>query len=716
MSTKTFFIRHKILLSIVLFFLISLRVLLLKIPLFKNLDLELAIVYALLFSILSSFLGLYFLKRNEKIWHIFVVIFSIVFLLTFIFLLFELLMNKCPVNIGILFFPLFTVTAAFFGLSSALIFNLFEGLKSWLLLLCTYSILFAYSLLVYYFEPQLFLFNPIFVFFPGLVHNEIFEIDLRIIIYTTVISFSSLLIIMNFILKEFDQSSFYQKFEIHLKLIPIFLLVLLFLSSDMLGLSTSQKKLDQNFPNYFYGDGFELYFENSNLKTIEKDIYHYSVDFHYQQLKKNTRKAPKKIKIYIFKDEDSKNRLLGDKVADFTKPWQTKIFVTESSFHETIKHELAHVFLGEASDNIFKVAGYLNLGLIEGGAMALEWEWSENSPEFYAALINRFIGKFNASDFFSNYSFATRQSYLSYILSGSFCKYLIDTYGLEKFLELYRTAEFESVYQKNMQDEFENFLNKLGNYSFSEQDSLTAFVLFGGKTIFEKRCPRAIARMGQKAKELIDIKDFTKAEKLMQKVYDQSKDIEAFSTLIRIKFLQKEYKNVVQLYRNSKFYNQFNGLSSVRVKIIYALSLVKIGESDEAAKILESLKSLKLSTSWNSYINLFVIFLMYPQMIELISEKPASWLEDIFYWEINEAWLVWKYLIDYLSLEQLDVVVQNSSENFWTLRRCFYRYLKLDNFEGANKVINLIQTNNLVSNEVEKYQYDLMKYILLELN
>ncbi len=716
MSIKRIFFRYKTLLSIVFLFLISVRVLLLKFPLFKNLDLELAIVYAPFFSILSAFLGLYLLKRNEKVWQILGLIVSIIFLLTFIFLLLELLINKCPLNIGFLFFPLFTITTTLFGLSTALIFNLFEGLKSWLLLLLTYSILFSYSLLVYYFEPQLFLFNPIYVFFPGLVYNEIFEIDLRIIIYTILLSLSSFLIMLNFILKDFGDSRIYQKFGIHLKLIPIFLFVLLYLTSDMFGLSTSQKKLDQYFPYNFHGNGFEVYFENSNLKTIEKAIYHYSVDFHYQQLKKNTKKEPKKIKIYIFKDEESKNKLLGDEVADFTKPWQKQIFVTENSFRETIKHELAHVFLGEASDNIFKIAGNLNLGLIEGGAMALEWEWSENSPDFYAALINRFIGKFKASDFFSNYSFATRQSYLSYIISGSFCKYLIDTYGLEKFFEFYRTAEFELAYQKNIQNEFENFLNKLENFSLSEQDSLTALVLFGGKTIFEKRCPRAIARMSKRAKELIDFKEYTKAEKLIQKIYDLSKDIEAYSTLIRIKFFKKEYNDVVKLYRNSKYYNEFNGLSLVRAKIIYALSLIKIGESDEAIKILESLKSLKLSTLWNSYVNMFVIFVKYPKMIELISEKPTSWLKDISNADINEIWFVWKYLIDCLSSEQLNVVVQNSSENFWILRRCFYRYLRLENFEGAKKVINLIQTYNLVSNEVQKYQFDLMKYILLKLS
>lgn len=712
MSIKNFLSRYKTFLIPFLFVLIVIRIFLLQLPLFQNLDLEISIVYALIFFVLSSFGGLYFRNKSEKVLEI-LSFYSIIIITLFIsFLVIDAIVIKCPLTFGILFFPIFTVNTILFGFSIALILSSLEKCLSWFLLALVTLAFIVYSLLVYYFEPQLFLFNPLIVFFPGLVYNEIFEIDSRILIYTGFLSFSSFLIILNYHFKEISNQELYRKFGIHLKIIPFFILIFLYIFSDKMDLSTSQKKLNEHFTFSIKGQNFEIFLENPYQQIYDRQVLLSTVEFHYRELEKLTKKSPSEIKIYIFKDDLSKRNLLGDEVADFTKPWLKQIFVTEKSFHETIKHELAHIFLGEISDNIFKVASNLNLGLIEGGAMALEWEWLEKSPYYYAALINRFIGKFEAKDFFKNYSFATKQSYVSYLISGSFCKYLIDKYGIEKFLEFYRTGKFGFIYEKNLEDEFQNFISQLPNSNFNESDSIKARALFGGKNLFNRDCPRALARITRKGIELINKQNLNKAEKLFENVYRKTGDLEAFLNLLRTKFYQKKYNEVVSLYSQSNFKNLISGLSSIRTSILYALSLIKLGEYDEARKLFMNLKKLNISSGWNAYIEMMSLLIDYPELVDLMSEKTRDSIKYLLQSEIQEKWIILKNYIDYISNEELNTVVQNSVNDFWLLRKSFYRYLQLGNFVGAQKVIEIINQNRLISNEVEKYQFDLMRYIV----
>lgn len=712
MSIKLFISRYKILFATFFILLFLLRILLLQVPLFRNLDLEISILFSFIISIFASFSGLFLLKRKEKISHIVKSFLMLSGFLYFSFLAIEFFFFQCPLTNGILFFPIFVITTFSVGLLLAILVNPIDGYKAFLILLILILVIISYSLLEYYFEPQLFLYNPLIIFFPGLVYNELFELDLKTLIYVLSLFISSSILISYHLLEETSNQKFSQKFELHFKIIPLLILSLIFIFSETIGLNTSQLKLHHYFQEVKRGENFKLYFENSIRKGLKGEIYFSTIEFHYKNLAAMTGFSPKNIEIFVFKDDASKKKFLGDEVADFTKPWLNQIFVTEKSFNETIKHELAHIFLGQASNNIFKVAGKFNLGLIEGGAVALEWEWLENSPDYYAELIDRFVSKFHWNDFFKNYSFATRQSYISYLMSGAFCKYLIHKYGIEKFLSFYREGDFNSSYQKSISDEFQSFLNSLRRIKVNQEDSLKALSLFGEKSFFEKNCPRAIARIQKQASDYLNEKKYDEAESLLLKIFERRKDINAFSNLIRVKFLQKNYDEVIRLYENSEFQNVFSGISSIRLKIIYSLCLVKRGKINEAKNIFNQLKNLNLSSSWNDYFDLMLVISDYPELVELISSNPSNWIQEIIKRELSNKWIVWKNSLGTITQNELSIIVQNSNKDFWTLRKCFFRYLELGNFVRAQKIIESIEANNLITNEVEKYQIDLMSYLV----
>jgi hypothetical protein len=196
MSIKNFILKYRYSFFLIFLFLVALRIFLLQFPLLKNLDLEIAILYSLIFSIISGFGGLFFLSKGERLSSILFLNFIFIVFLFIIFLLIELFFYKCPISEGVLFFPLFLITSSIFSLALSSIYFSAGKKKGFLLLSLSYIALILYSLIEYYFEPQLFLFNPLVIFFPGLVYNEVFEIERRILIYTAGLLVGSLTILM----------------------------------------------------------------------------------------------------------------------------------------------------------------------------------------------------------------------------------------------------------------------------------------------------------------------------------------------------------------------------------------------------------------------------------------------------------------------------------------------------------------------------------------
>ena len=714
MNIKKFLLKHHLRLILIFLFLIGIRIFLLQFPLLKNLDLEISILFSFLISILSGFGGLYFLLKGEKLSTIFFLNLIFIISLYLIFIIIELVLFNCPLTEGIFFFPLFVITSSMFSLSISSIAYSLGKIKSFVILFFIYIVLIAYSLVEYYFEPQLYLFNPLVIFFPGLVYNEIFELDGRILIYTFGLMFASGLILFPKILDESEKKILICSRN-YFYILSIFTFILLFVLSDELRLSTSQEYLKSKFPLKIESEHYEIFLHDKNISEIEKQLINKKTQIHIQQLEKVFGYRTPKIKIFVINSDNSKKELLGDEVADFTKPWLRQIFVTAKTYDQTIKHELAHIFLGEETDNLFKVAAGFNLGLIEGGAMAIEWDWLENTPDYYSAMIKRFSPEIEFEKFFNNYTFATQRSSLSYLISGAFCKYLIEKYGLKKFLELYREGNFSKVYDKDLKDELNEFSAQLNSFHFSKVDSLRFKVLFGGQTLFERKCPRAINRIKFEARKLISKRSFEKAEEIYLRIFQRTSEQDAFMNLIRTKFYQKKFDEIINELNSGNYVDQFNGFNSVYIKIYYALSLAKIGNQKKAEEIIQQLKDLNISSSWNAYFDLILFFIDKPELIENIIDKNFKEMLIELKKNFPDETSILVHDIENLNDLELEKVIEAYKDEPWILKECFYRYLMLGNFTKANSLIETIKLKYSNFNEAYKYQIDLMSFVLEKL-
>lgn len=499
----------------------------------------------------------------------------------------------------------------------------------------------------------------------------------------------------------------------YLVLGSIFIVVILFVFHDQLGFSTSTSKLVKAFPIRIQSNNYIIYFENEKIQGTQKLIIQGETEFHINFLKSLFNFVPQQIEIFVFKSEQSKKKYVGDETADFTKPWLKQIFVTEETYQQTLKHELSHVFLGEKTTSIFSVPVNFNLALIEGGAMAFEWDWLENTPHYYSALIDRYVSPISIQEIFSNYNFLRKQSQVSYLISGSFCRYLIDSFGMEKFLRFYNSGNFEKIYGINLAFIEEKYLNFIRRFDLSFDDSLKAKILFSGRSMFERECVRSLARLERKAIQELRNRNFQFAEKLLYKIYDKSGSEKALLNLIASKFYQSKFGEVIALFEIFNSEGSY-GLRVIQAKIYYAYSLMMIGEKERAISLFEELAKIKISSDWEAYIRFKIFIGQSPDLISKLINLPLS----DFYYDIFKAYhnepAVLNYLIDYINEQQLDILIK-TSKDFWTLKRCFYRSIDLGNFEKVKIIIDkILQIDKL--NEVEKYELDLMNYLFERLN
>jgi hypothetical protein len=167
-----------------------------------------------------------------------------------------------------------------------------------------------------------------------------------------------------------------------------------------------------------------------------------------------------RIAVWLYGSGDQKRRLFGTTNTDMAKPWRTEVHLGPEEFpHGVAMHEMAHVFAGEMASGPFNVPGdfgfYVSMGLVEGIAEAATFGNDARSDELtshewsaamraggFAPPIADLVG---AAGFLKSYPST------SYTVAGSFVRFLVDTYGIDRFAAVYGGASFERAYGKRVE-------------------------------------------------------------------------------------------------------------------------------------------------------------------------------------------------------------------------------------------------------------------------
>jgi len=403
----------------------------------------------------------------------------------------SLISKDCSLETGLYFYiliPLVSVVySAAIGSFTGLIFRRRGFLIGSLILIITV----LFSLYELYYQAHIFFYNPIMGYFPGSVYDKFIPITTTLIVYRIIIFAWAIFI---FTLISIIQG--YKKGTLALGsfILLFFLLVLLVFSNfkeEHLGIRYSRDYIQDNVLTKTYEtDHFLIHFDPEsnaakNIELIAKDHeWRYSEVSEYLDVD-----ISNKINSYIYPDTRSRKKYFGSLHATVANPIHQEIHQVFTAYPtRELKHELVHIISSEFGSSTLKISP--KKGLIEGVAVAVDWPVHVmDKHQLAKTLVKKESINKNLNDFLG-YGFWYYPPSVSYTLMGSYSRYLIDNYGVEKFKEYYRTGDTDS-YNKTEDELLASWLNYLNQeIELPEDANKFSEYKFSDKSIFEDSCPR----------------------------------------------------------------------------------------------------------------------------------------------------------------------------------------------------------------------------------
>jgi hypothetical protein len=567
-------------------------------PLTNVFGYEFSAVNALLLSFISGLYILSLLKSTERQkiefnLQKFVKTLGLMILLPFaISIIKSIIFGFCSFSDGLFFYLVITLPSVIIGsaIGSAIYFSIRKFRVPAFIII--YLLILFIPVLEIYFNPQIYLYNPLFAYFPGTIYDEGLSIDYKLTLYRifNVIFFLS---ILSYFIKWGTQQSSFTKYLTFSLMALVVAALFYFFVSPLFGYTTTQSKLSQELSGLVESKHFTIHTD----KRIDKNILQQIVinqEYYYSQLRNYFVEEPKsKINSYVFFDSEQKKNLFGSGAADVAKPWLNSIYVSVDSWESTLKHEIAHCFTAGFGTGVFKLAAGFSPSLIEGVAEAADGFYDENSIHYLASLAYKNNYKVDLTSLFSSFSFFGSVSSLSYIYSGSFIQYLIKEFGIEKVKLFYRTNDFESSISEKIDYVIENYEVFLAGVAADGKKGIANYY-FGRKSLISKVCPRYVSSRLTKAWQYYSEKDYDKAQQIFGAILSKVEDYSAVIGLSKIYEDKDSIDKAITLLQNSQ--ETFSNTSSeYDLKFRLAELCVKNSEIDKAREYYYYLSNAKPS-------------------------------------------------------------------------------------------------------------------------
>ncbi len=495
---------------LVLTFALLLSIALANVPLFNVLGYEFCLVQA---ALLPLALGLFWLSESETQRRLSVTALTLI-IPPVVMAVNMLFVRNCAYLEGLGFYALAVGGGVLFTLSLVLLIEVMPLRQKKSLFVVLYvMLLLAPPLYRFYTTPQVYFFNHIFGFFSGSIYDDAIEIEPRYVLFrveTLAISVAML------------TWRFYKKLSPWLArlmlLLSISTAVFFGLQSESLGICSSRQAIMATLAPL---DSSKMWYASASLSEKEREHLRQRIRREICDLRglMELDTVPP-IYIFIYPDRESKKRFTGLDKTEMARVWMNEIHITQQNVDAVLRHELVHLFMKPFGDRWLGLSQ--SVGLLEGIAVALEtpsFEWTldelstnflENKPEF------------DVKSLFNPIGFWTELSSTSYTLAGSFVKFLLKTYGMAAFKQVYADADFTRVYGKSLDELLSEWLEHLSKVMVPPQIAPYYQQVFERKTIFQTECPHVVARLLKKAAKAYEHEDYEQASVIAKRVLDMS--------------------------------------------------------------------------------------------------------------------------------------------------------------------------------------------------
>lgn len=513
-----------------------------------------------------------------------------------------LLVKNCSYGEGLLFFILIPLTTSIWAVSLA-VFCAAVFRRSMLVYTCGLIIVLLYPLYLAYATPQIYSYNFIYGFFSGISYDETLRISTTLAYFRmlTLVTAAFMIVLAEYVIIKRAQriSSAHEPgttmTRSHLVLITVLSLILTsaWIYRGALGFETSPSLIQHSLGGHRSTTHFEIYYSPGSTTSEEIEFIAGMHEFRFHQVTQLLQvDFPDRIVSYIYPDDRLKRRFIGTGNTNIAKPWRGEIHLTKDSWEGTLRHELVHIIAGEFGMPVIK-ANY-NIGLVEGLATAIDGGFGNRTLHEYAAAMLRFGLVRDPERLVRPTGFATQSSSISYVTMGSFCKYLIDQYGIAQFKQLYGGRSPETVYGLPYERLVGDWTHMLDRLPVDENIRPHVEFFFKRPSIFAKECAHAVANLNEDGSDQLAKANPVKAAATYRHALAMSWNSESFAGFVRSSFAAAQYDTViVSMHRQLQDSMTSSGLANLL--LIYGDALWTQGEVDRARRSYEALLKLNLS-------------------------------------------------------------------------------------------------------------------------
>jgi len=347
------------------------------------------------------------------------------------------------------------------------------------------------------FGPQVFAFNHFGGYFPGPLYDETLLVTPALIWFRV----ASLALALTFIGLAERRWLLWAPFAVSF--------VVLELCGTTLGFRMTDEALSARLGGVRESANFILHFPRG-MPEPELARFTRDLEFRHSQISSFLGGPPPgRVKVWLYRSAEEKQRLVGAEHTQFAKPWRREVHVNAFPFpHPVIKHELMHAMAAPFGRAPFAVTSTVLglspfVGIIEGMAVAGDNPVDDLTLHEWTAAMKKQHLLPDVRVLLEPSGFYSAPASRAYTSAGSFLRWLGDSLGGEKLRALYAQGDFLGVYGKPMADlvtEWEQFLDTVPLDAAAVNQ---AFARFKQGSLFDRHCAREVATLAAEGKELL---------------------------------------------------------------------------------------------------------------------------------------------------------------------------------------------------------------------
>ena len=513
--------------------------LLANVPLFNILAFEFCAVMALSISFAGAHIALTVLQQMKRspqaltgpprqivfrcFWHVLLFNTSLLVFPLTIILLNAFRVKNCDFGEGFLFFAILPLISCLYATAVGVFFG-FWIQKRWAAYLAYlgYLLLSCVPVVInLIFHPPVFAYHSTFGYFPGPIYDFVIRITGTLLIARTEALLWGLLFLgLTVSTCEVSRGTGLMPKLRWRKLVgpitqrvPLYLLIVGLLGfqfyAGALGIRPTREDVARKLGGFRETTHFEIFY----ARELETEIERMAEDCEFQYAQLSAYLMPEgevlsqKVRAYIYASPEQKKRLIGARHTSVEDPFGYGFHIHAQGFpHPVLKHELAHVFTVPWSP--LKVS--LKIGLHEGIAVAADWEEGRLTGHQWAKAMRQMEIAPPLSGIMG-FGFWGHAGSRSYLLAGSFVRFLVDTYGIEKFKSVFPTGNFVKHYGKDLYSLEIEWIEFLDNVPLTDNDIAYTTYRLQQRSVFERVCAHEMAAWRDTAWQAYYQKDFVTA-------------------------------------------------------------------------------------------------------------------------------------------------------------------------------------------------------------